>query len=57
MSTQTLIIVLVLLFIHWIADFLTQNDWQATNKSKSWVSIAAPMFNADKTMLEKILTL
>ena len=39
MSTQTLIIVLVLLFIHWIADFLTQNDWLATNKSKSWVAL------------------
>lgn len=39
MSTQTLIIVLLLLLIHWIGDFLSQNDWQAINKSKSWLAL------------------
>lgn len=28
-------IVLVILFIHWIADFVFQTDYQAKNKSKS----------------------
>lgn len=27
-------IVLLILFIHWIADFVLQTDWQAKNKSK-----------------------
>jgi len=26
-------VVLAILFIHWIADFICQNDWQAKNKS------------------------
>lgn len=29
-------IVLIILFIHWVADFLCQNDWMALNKSKQW---------------------
>ncbi len=29
-------IVLGILFIHWVADFLCQTDWQAQNKSKKW---------------------
>lgn len=28
-------IVLAILFIHWMADFIFQSDWQAKNKSKS----------------------
>jgi hypothetical protein len=30
-----LIIVLLILFTHWVADFVCQTDWQATNKSKN----------------------
>lgn len=39
MSSQTLTVVMVLLFIHWVSDFLTQTDWQANNKSKSWKAL------------------
>jgi len=28
-------IVIAILFIHWVADFLCQTDWMATNKSKN----------------------
>lgn len=31
-----LLIVLVILFWHWIADFILQTDWEAQNKSKEW---------------------
>lgn len=30
------IIILSVLFIHWIADFVLQTDWQAKNKSSNW---------------------
>ena len=29
-----LIFILAVLFIHWVADFVCQSDWQAKNKSK-----------------------
>jgi predicted membrane-bound dolichyl-phosphate-mannose-protein mannosyltransferase len=29
-----LTVVLFILFIHWVADFICQTDWQAQNKSK-----------------------
>lgn len=25
-----------IIFIHWVADFVLQTDWEAKNKSKSW---------------------
>jgi hypothetical protein len=31
---------LVLLVCHWIADFVLQSDWQASNKSKSNVALS-----------------
>jgi hypothetical protein len=30
---MNIITVLIILFIHWVADFLCQTDWQAKNKS------------------------
>jgi hypothetical protein len=30
-----LTVVIAILFIHWVADFICQTDWQAKNKSKS----------------------
>jgi hypothetical protein len=32
---MTATIVLIILFIHWVADFVCQTDWQAKNKSKN----------------------
>src|SRR5689334_2292424 len=29
-------VTLGLLFFHWVADFVFQTDWMATNKSKEW---------------------
>ena len=36
MWNLTLLEVLVILFIHWIADFVLQTEEQAKGKSKSW---------------------
>ena len=30
-----MIIAFIIIFIHWIADFVLQTDWQAQNKSKN----------------------
>lgn len=35
MEIKSLITVLAIIFIHWVADFVCQTDWQATNKSKN----------------------
>ncbi len=32
-------LILTILFTHWVADFLCQNDWMALNKSKSWKAL------------------
>lgn len=32
-------LIIVILFIHWFADFVLQTDGQAKNKSKSWLSL------------------
>lgn len=36
MTIQILITILLIPFIHWIADFVLQSDKQARNKNKSW---------------------
>lgn len=32
-------IVIGILFIHWVADFICQTDWQAKNKSKDFTAL------------------
>jgi len=36
MTLEALNITLIILFWHFIADFLCQTDWMANNKSKGW---------------------
>lgn len=38
-------IVFAIIFIHWIADFVLQTDWQAQNKSKIWQALILHTFN------------
>ena len=35
------ILILQILFIHWISDFVLQSSWMATNKSKNWFALAS----------------
>jgi Protein of unknown function (DUF3307) len=41
---MTLIIILSILFIHWVADFVLQTDKQAKGKSKNWSDLLAHTF-------------
>ncbi len=34
-----LAVVLIILFVHWLADFVLQTDWQAQNKSKNNIAL------------------
>lgn len=36
MELKSVGIFITIIFIHWIADFVMQTDWQAKNKSKQW---------------------
>lgn len=36
MELQTTLVIIGLLFAHFIADFVCQTHWMATNKSKDW---------------------
>ena len=38
---MNLTIILLLLLVHWIADFVLQTSWQATNKSKNNMALLA----------------
>lgn len=40
-----------LMFCHWIADFLLQNDWMALNKSKQSISLLAHCLVYTTTMV------
>ncbi len=37
----TTIVFLVLFSSHLVGDWVTQSDWQATNKTRSWAALAA----------------
>lgn len=36
---------LSIMFLHWIADFICQTDWQAKNKSKNWFALGLHVIN------------
>lgn len=40
-----MILFLYIMFAHWVADFVCQTHWQATNKSKNWYALSAHVFN------------
>ena len=40
MSKTHLTKIVVVLFLHFVADFIFQTRWQATNKSKRWDALA-----------------
>lgn len=35
------ILIFALIAIHWVADFVLQTHWQASNKSKNWWALSA----------------
>ena len=35
------ILILQILFAHWISDFVLQSGWMATNKSKNWLALSS----------------
>jgi hypothetical protein len=37
---------LILLTLHFIADFVLQSDWMAINKSKNWGALALLAYTA-----------
>jgi len=34
-------LILQILFAHWISDFVLQSGWMATNKSKNWLALGS----------------
>lgn len=44
MELKTILIVLYIIFIHWIADFVLQTDKQAKGKSKNWDDLLSHTF-------------
>lgn len=43
-SLSAILTVIIILFTHWVADFVLQSDWQATNKSKNMLALLAHTF-------------
>lgn len=38
---MSLSLILSIIFVHWIADFVLQTDWQAKNKSSNFIALHA----------------
>lgn len=41
MELHTIILIMQIIFIHWVADFICQSDWMALNKSSSMNALLA----------------
>ena len=42
---MSLILIFSIIFIHWVADFVLQTDWQAQNKSKNNSALLSHTYN------------
>jgi len=39
MTSEMYVLIIGILFMHWVADFVLQTDWQAKNKSSNNVAL------------------
>jgi len=46
-----LLLVLQILFAHWVSDFVLQSHWMATNKSRDWLALTAHAVTYTVSML------
>jgi Protein of unknown function (DUF3307) len=53
--TMTSTVFLLLLTGHLLGDWVAQNDWQATNKTRSWAALAAHVAGYHLVMLAVLL--
>ena len=54
-----LVLVLQIVFAHWVSDFVLQSHWMATNKSKNWQALLAHVatYTASMTVLMFIMAI
>ena len=54
-----LVLVLQIVFAHWVSDFVLQSGWMATNKSKNWRALLAHVatYTASMTVLMFIMAI
>lgn len=49
---MTILVTISFLFaFHWVADFICQTDWMATNKSKNWGALTLHVFTYSVVMM------
>ena len=48
---------ILLLFLHWLADFVGQTDWMALNKGKSWLALTIHVLTYSAILLLCLLPL
>lgn len=41
METIPIVVLLALLFLHWVMDFIAQTDWQSKNKWHNWYALTS----------------
>ena len=54
-----LVLVLQIVFAHWVSDFVLQSGWMATNKSKNWQALLAHVatYTASMTVLMFVMAI